>query len=104
MEKHSPRPCLDDLTRAADGGHNLAAYPVALLLYSHNGDAGDDDTMRRYMGWVSGEEESWAAVAGGSGGPMSRWLSNKGCVLCRRSAVKVIYNTTWGQSSLLPPA
>jgi hypothetical protein len=29
MEKHSYRPCLDDPARAADGGHNLAAYLVA---------------------------------------------------------------------------
>ena len=31
---------------------------------------------------------------------MSRWLSNKVCVLCRRPAIKVIYNTTWGRLSL----
>ena len=41
--------------------------------------------MRR----VEGEEESRAAMAGG--GPMSRWLSNKGCVLCHRPTVKVIF-------------
>ena len=41
---------------------------------------------------------------GGGGGPMSRWLSNKGCVLCHRSAVKMIYNTTWGRLSLPPLA
>ena len=34
-ENHSPRPCLDDLTRATDGEHNLVAYLVALLLYNH---------------------------------------------------------------------
>jgi hypothetical protein len=45
MEKHSPGPCLDDLAYAADGRHNLAIYLVALLLYRHNGIAGDDDTM-----------------------------------------------------------
>jgi hypothetical protein len=33
MEKHSRRPCLDDLARAADGEHNLATNLVALLLY-----------------------------------------------------------------------
>ena len=32
MEKHSPRPFLNDLTHAADGRHNMAAYLVALLL------------------------------------------------------------------------
>jgi hypothetical protein len=55
--------------------------------------------MRR----VEGEEESQVVVAGDGGGPMSRWLSNKGCVLCRCPAVKVIYNTTWGLLSLPPP-
>jgi len=62
MEKRSPQPCLDDLTRAADGGHNLAAYLVTILLYSHNGGAGDNNTMRWYMRRVEGEEESWAAA------------------------------------------
>ena len=46
MEKHNPQPCLDDFTCATDGGHNLAAYLVALLLYRHNGDADDNDTTR----------------------------------------------------------
>ena len=58
MEKHNPRPCLDDLARAADGGHNLVAHLVAILLYRHNGDAGDDDTARRYIRRVKGEEVS----------------------------------------------
>ena len=59
MEQHSPQPCLDDLAHAADGGHNLAAYLVALLLYTLNGDASDDETTRRYIRWVEGEEVSW---------------------------------------------
>ena len=62
MEKHSPWPCLDDLARPADGGHNLVAYLVALLLYRHNGDACDNDTARRYVRWFEGKEVSWAAV------------------------------------------
>jgi hypothetical protein len=102
--KAQPRPCLDDLAHAADGGHNLAAYLVTLLLYRHNGDAGDDDTTRRYIRRVEGEEVSWAAVAGGRGGPMSWWLSNKGCVLCRLLATEVVLRMTWGKLSLPPPA
>jgi hypothetical protein len=58
MENYSPRPCLDYLTHAADGGHNVAAYLVAIFLYRHNGDASDNNTMRRYIRWVEGEEES----------------------------------------------
>ena len=59
-ENHSPQPCLDYLTRAADGGHNMAAYLVAIFLYRHNGDAGDDNTARRYIRRVEGEEDSRA--------------------------------------------
>ena len=62
VENHSPRPCLDYLTRAADGGHNMAAYLVAIFLYRHNGDAGDDDTIMRYIRWAEGKEESWATA------------------------------------------
>jgi hypothetical protein len=61
-KNHSPQPCLDYLTRAADGKHKVAAYLVAIFLYRHNGDAGDDNTMRRYIRWVKGEEESRAVV------------------------------------------
>ena len=69
MEKHSPWPCLINLAYAANGEHNLVAYLVALLLYRHNGDAGDDDTARRYIRWVEGEEVlRVAAVGGGCGG------------------------------------
>ena len=45
-ETHMPRPCLHDLACAADGGHNLAPYLVATLLYRHSGDARDDNTVR----------------------------------------------------------
>jgi hypothetical protein len=83
MEKHNPWPCLNDLACTADGGHNLAAYLATLLLYRHNGDAGDDDIARQYVRWVEGEEVSWAAAVGCVLllAPTSRWLSNKGCVL-----------------------
>jgi len=62
MENHSHRPCLDDLACVTDGGHNLVPYLVALLLYRHNDTTDDDDTMRRYMRWVEGEEGSWAVA------------------------------------------
>jgi len=60
--KAQPRPCLNDLARTTDGGHNLEAYLVALLLYRHNGDAGDDNTVRQYIRRVEGEEVSRAAA------------------------------------------
>jgi hypothetical protein len=43
-DNHSPHPCLDDLSYATDGEHNVAAYLVTILLYRRNDDAGDDDT------------------------------------------------------------
>jgi hypothetical protein len=94
-ENHNPWPCLNYLTRVTDGGHNMAAYPVAIFLYRHNGNASDNDTMRRYIRRVEGKEESRVAAVGGSGGPRSRWLSNKGCRLCHEVAAKVIHETTW---------
>ena len=99
MEKHSPRPCLDDLARATDGRHNLATYLVALLLYRHNGDASDDDTARRYIRRVEGEDVSRAAVVGGGGGPTSRWLRKRG-VLCRLPAAEVVVRIAWGKLSV----
>jgi hypothetical protein len=41
---------------------------------------------------------------GGSDGPMSRWLSNKGCGLCREAAAKVIHETTWWRNKCPPPS
>jgi hypothetical protein len=74
----------------------LLIGPVAIFLYRHNGNACDNDTARRYIRWVEGEEESHvAAVAGGSVGPRSRWLRNKGCRLCHEVAAKVIHEMTW---------
>jgi hypothetical protein len=63
VENHSPQPCLDYLTHATDGGHNVTAYLVTIFLYRHNGDAGDNNTARQYIRRVKGKEESWAVVA-----------------------------------------
>jgi hypothetical protein len=71
MGKRNPQLCLNDLTHAADGGHNLAAYLVAILLYRHNSSAGDDDTARRCMRQAKGKEESRAEAVGGDSGPTS---------------------------------
>ena len=57
-ENHSPRPCLDYLTHTANGRHNVTVYLVAIFLYRHNGGADDDNTARRYIRRVEGEEES----------------------------------------------
>jgi hypothetical protein len=57
-DNQRPRPCLDDLSRTTDGGHNVVAYLVTILLYRRNDGAGDDDTARRYIRRVEGKEES----------------------------------------------
>ena len=62
IEKQSLRPCLNDLASAANGGHNLAAYLVTLLLYRHNGNAGNDDTTRRYIRQVKDKEVLWVVA------------------------------------------
>ena len=62
-ENHSPRPFLDYLTCATDGGHNVAAYLVTIFLYRRNDYAIDDDTAQWYIRWVEGKEESWAVAA-----------------------------------------
>ena len=61
-KNHSPRPCLDYLTRTANGGHNVSAYLVVIFFYRHNGSVGDDNTTRRYIRRVEGKEESLAAA------------------------------------------
>uniref|UniRef100_K3YZK0 F-box domain-containing protein n=1 Tax=Setaria italica TaxID=4555 RepID=K3YZK0_SETIT len=101
-ETCSPQPCLDDLTRAATGEHNVVAYLVALFLYMNNGGVGDDDTTRWYVRRVEGEEQS---VASGDSKPTKmRMLSNKGCQLCHEQTAKVVHQTTWRKGGeLLPP-
>jgi hypothetical protein len=44
----------NDLQRAAEGGHDAAAYLYAILLYRDNGGAAADDTAKRYMRRVTG--------------------------------------------------
>jgi hypothetical protein len=56
---------------AADGGHNLAAYLIIILLYAHNGSVSDDDSARQCMRRVKGEEESRAEATSSGCGPMS---------------------------------
>ena len=62
-DNHSPHPCLDNLSRTNDGGHNVPAYLVTIFLYRRNDYAIDDDTARQYIRWVEGKEESWAVAA-----------------------------------------
>jgi hypothetical protein len=51
-------PVLDEnLARVAAGGHKVAAYVAAVLLYMANGGAGIDDTARQYMRQAVAMEE-----------------------------------------------
>jgi TPR repeat protein len=63
----------NDLRRAAEGGHDAAAYLYAILIYRDNGGAAADNTAKRYMRRVA---------SGGS--TTSRWMSNEGVFLCAR--------------------
>jgi hypothetical protein len=64
----------NDLQRAAEGGHDAAAYLYAILLYRDNGGAAAAaDTAKGYM----------RRVAGGASMTSSRWLSNEGCLPLR---------------------
>ncbi|RLN09318.1 hypothetical protein C2845_PM11G04360 [Panicum miliaceum] len=59
--------CTVELQRAAEFGHNLAAYVAAILLYRANDDAVSDDAARRYMRQVECEEEAVAVSAASRG-------------------------------------
>jgi hypothetical protein len=84
----------NDLRRAAEGGHDAAAYLYAILLYRDNGSAAVDDTAKGYM----------RRVTGGGSTTSLRWLSNEGCLpLCEKAALALHYSTwrIWGEP--LPP-
>jgi hypothetical protein len=80
-----PLPLDENLALAAEGGHKVAAYVAALLLYLAND--GTDHTARQHMTQAVAVEESGAARAGG-GGTM---LSNEECYPLRQRAVDVIW-------------
>jgi hypothetical protein len=47
----------NDLWHAAEGGHDVAAYLYAILLYRDNGGATADDTAKGYMRRVRGRRQ-----------------------------------------------
>jgi hypothetical protein len=85
----------NDLRRAAEGGHDAAAYLYAILLYRDNCGAATDDTMKGYM----------RRVAGG-GCTTSRWLSNEECLLLHEKVARALHDSIWHiwGEPLLPPA
>jgi hypothetical protein len=86
----------NDLRRAAEGGHDAAAYLYAILLYRDNGGAAADDTAKGYM----------RRVMGGGSMTSSRWLSNEGCLPLREKAACALHYSTWRiwGEPLQPPA
>jgi hypothetical protein len=86
----------NDLRRAAEGGHDAAAYLYAILLYKDNGGAAADDTAKGYM----------RRVAGGGSMTLSISLSNEGCLPLREKAARALHYSTWRiwGEPLLPPA
>jgi hypothetical protein len=71
----------NDLRRAAEGGHDAAAYLYAIFLYRDNGDATAYDTAKGYMRWV----------AGGGSTTLSIWLTNEGCLPLRKKVVRALH-------------
>ncbi|CAO2045299.1 unnamed protein product [Urochloa humidicola] len=77
---------LNNLESAADKGHNLAVYLLALCLYRRNGGAVDDEKEKELIRKLEGEDGLGAAAAGG-GGVRQRW-TNRACVVaCLQTAV-----------------
>jgi hypothetical protein len=81
---YSSRPSIAKLEEASQARHNVATYVAAMVLYRANGSAGDDDTARRYIRQVEGEEESAATTS-------MMMQTNKGCLRCRELAVCISY-------------
>ncbi|CAN6333261.1 unnamed protein product [Urochloa humidicola] len=71
---------------SADGGHNLAAYTLAVCLYRPNGDAGDNEKAKALLRKLEGEDGPGAAAAGGIGAHR-RWR-NRACVVARLESVE----------------
>jgi len=86
------RPCIVELARAAERGHNVAAYVATILLFRANTGADDNQAARRYMLQVEGEEEVVAGAACGIGRSM---FSNEGCLHCRELAFACAMGTHW---------
>jgi hypothetical protein len=82
-ENYISRSTIATLEEAAQAGHNVVAYVAAMVLYMANGSVGDDDTARRYIRQVEGEEASVAATS-----MMMR--TDKGCLRCLEVASEVI--------------
>jgi hypothetical protein len=74
----------NDLRRAAEGGHDAAAYLYAIFLYRDNGGAATNDTAKWYMRQVAGGDST-----------MLRWLSNEGCLPLREKAARALHYSTW---------
>ena len=69
-----PLPVIDkNLESATHGGHKLAAYVAAVLLYMANGGAGVDNTARQYMRQAVGDEPVKVPWGG------AEMLSNEEC-------------------------
>jgi hypothetical protein len=75
----------NDLWHATEGGHDVAAYLYAILLYKDNGGATAEDTAKGYM----------MRVSSGGSTTSSRWLSNEGCLPLREKVTRSLHYLTW---------
>ncbi|CAN6333203.1 unnamed protein product [Urochloa humidicola] len=78
---------LDPLESAANGGHNVAAYTLAMCLYRRNGGAADDEKVMAWLRKIEGDEMEAGATVGSRG---LRW-KNDVCMDLSWQAVDVIH-------------
>ncbi|KAG2570637.1 hypothetical protein PVAP13_7KG077700 [Panicum virgatum] len=92
-----PLPVIDkNLERAARGGHKVAAYVAAILLYMANGGAGIDNTTGQYMRQVIGHEPVKVQWGG------AKMLSNEECYQIRERVTKVVSWLQMRRKAALP--
>ncbi|RLN28483.1 hypothetical protein C2845_PM05G19610 [Panicum miliaceum] len=89
----TPLPILNEnLERAAAGGHKVAAYVAAILLYLANGGATIDDTAKQYMRQTVAVEESVLVALAGGGCTI---LMFRDYFISRQVTANVIWRGRW---------
>ncbi|KAG2570641.1 hypothetical protein PVAP13_7KG077736 [Panicum virgatum] len=92
-----PLPVIDkNLERAARGGHKVAAYVAAVLLYMANGGAGIDNRTWQYMRQAISDEPVKVPWGG------AKMLSNEECYQIRERVTKLVSWLRMRRKAALP--
>uniref|UniRef100_K3XRW3 Uncharacterized protein n=1 Tax=Setaria italica TaxID=4555 RepID=K3XRW3_SETIT len=91
------QPSLDQLSHAAAGRLNVAAYLYALTLYRNASGTADDDMAKMYIRRLEGEEGK-----AGSGSIGKKMLHNLVCRECREDVVYLVVRILWNNVALPP--